>query len=229
MKIERRYFPIEIRADVAPDAPATLTGYAAVFGELSQVIFGMFREKIERGAFAASLGGDIKALWNHDTNLPLGRTKSGTLKLAEDTHGLRVEINPPDTQAGRDALESIRRGDVDQMSFGFQVLEDTWDKQADGMVIRTQPLGAASVAKARALKIVSRHGVGYDAVDVPALNARGIPLCIVGDVNSSGVAEHAMMLILAATHRLIAAQHISDCLSSHIQQHRVELRHQTRG
>lgn len=76
---------------------------------------------------------------------------------------------------------------------------------ADALVIRTQPLSLASIAKAPGLKIVSRHGVGYDAVDVPALNARGIPLCIVGDVNSSGVAEHAMMLILAATHRLIAA------------------------
>lgn len=78
-------------------------------------------------------------------------------------------------------------------------------ERADGLVIRTQPLSAASVAKAPGLKVVSRHGVGYDAVDVAALNARGIPLCIVGDVNSSGVAEHAMMLILAATHRLIAA------------------------
>ena len=77
--------------------------------------------------------------------------------------------------------------------------------KADALVIRTQPLSAASIAKAPGLKIVSRHGVGYDAVDVPALNARGVPLCIVGDVNSSGVAEHAMMLILAATHRLIAA------------------------
>jgi D-3-phosphoglycerate dehydrogenase len=77
--------------------------------------------------------------------------------------------------------------------------------KADALVIRTQPLSAASIAKAPGLKIVSRHGVGYDAVDLPALNGRGIPLCIVGDVNSSGVAEHAMMLILAATHRLIAA------------------------
>lgn len=77
--------------------------------------------------------------------------------------------------------------------------------KADALVIRTQPLSAASIAMAPGLKIVSRHGVGYDAVDVPALNERGIPLCIVGDVNSSGVAEHAMMLILAASHRLIAA------------------------
>lgn len=77
--------------------------------------------------------------------------------------------------------------------------------RAEGIVIRTQPLGAASIAKAPGLQVVSRHGVGFDAVDVAALNARRIPLCIVGDVNSAGVAEHAMMLILAACHRLIAA------------------------
>jgi D-3-phosphoglycerate dehydrogenase / 2-oxoglutarate reductase len=77
--------------------------------------------------------------------------------------------------------------------------------KADALVIRTQPLSAATVAGAGRLKVVSRHGVGYDAVDVAALNARKIPLCIVGDVNSAGVAEHAMMLILAASHQLIAA------------------------
>lgn len=75
--------------------------------------------------------------------------------------------------------------------------------KADGMVIRTQPMTAASVDKASRLKIVSRHGVGYDAVDVAALNARGIPLCIVGDVNSVSVAEHAMMQILACAKQLI--------------------------
>lgn len=75
--------------------------------------------------------------------------------------------------------------------------------EADAIVIRTQPLSAASVAKARRLKVVSRHGVGYDAVDVAALNARNIPLCIVGDVNSVSVAEHAMMLILACAKQLI--------------------------
>jgi len=79
-------------------------------------------------------------------------------------------------------------------------------EQADAVVIRTQPLSAASVEKARRLRIVSRHGVGYDAVDVAALNARGIPLCIVGDVNTVSVAEHAMMLILAAAKRVRLAE-----------------------
>ncbi len=77
--------------------------------------------------------------------------------------------------------------------------------RADALVIRTQPLSAATVAVADRLRIVSRHGVGYDAVDVAALNARGIPLCIVGDVNSVSVAEHALMLILAAAKRVVMA------------------------
>lgn len=74
---------------------------------------------------------------------------------------------------------------------------------ADALILRTQPLTAAGVARAPRLQIVSRHGVGYDAVDVAALNARGIPLCIVGDVNAVSVAEHGMMLMLACAKRLI--------------------------
>jgi D-3-phosphoglycerate dehydrogenase / 2-oxoglutarate reductase len=77
--------------------------------------------------------------------------------------------------------------------------------RADALVIRTQPLSSTTIAAAPLLKIVSRHGVGYDAVDVAALNQRKIPLCIVGDVNSVSVAEHAMTLILASAKRLILA------------------------
>jgi D-3-phosphoglycerate dehydrogenase len=77
--------------------------------------------------------------------------------------------------------------------------------KADAVVIRTQPMSSATIAEASRLKIVSRHGVGYDAVDIAALNKRQIPLCIVGDVNSLSVGEHAMALILAAAKRLIRA------------------------
>lgn len=73
---------------------------------------------------------------------------------------------------------------------------------ADAMVIRTQPLSAATIALAARLKVVSRHGVGYDAIDVAALSARGIALTIVGDVNAVSVAEHAMMQLLAAAKRV---------------------------
>ncbi len=76
--------------------------------------------------------------------------------------------------------------------------------EADAILIRTQPMTAAEIVLAPKLKIVSRHGVGFDAVDVAALNARRIPLTIVGDVNSRAVAEHTMMLMLAAARRTVA-------------------------
>lgn len=77
--------------------------------------------------------------------------------------------------------------------------------RADGLVIRTQPLSAPTVALASHLRIVSRHGVGYDAVHLPSLNERGIALAVVGDVNSVSVAEHSMMLLLALAKRTIRA------------------------
>lgn len=77
--------------------------------------------------------------------------------------------------------------------------------KADALVIRTQPMSARTIAMGKKLKVVSRHGVGYDAVDMAAINARGIALTIVGDVNSVSVAEHAMMQLLAAAKRLVCA------------------------
>lgn len=77
--------------------------------------------------------------------------------------------------------------------------------KADGLVIRTQPLSASTIERAERLKVVSRHGVGYDAVDLAALTARGIALTIVGDTNSISVAEHAMMLLLACAKRTVRA------------------------
>ncbi|MCP4196018.1 MAG: hydroxyacid dehydrogenase [Proteobacteria bacterium] len=89
--------------------------------------------------------------------------------------------------------------DIDEPSYADHI------ETADALVIRTQPMSAATIARAERLKIVSRHGVGYDAVDFNALNARGIPLAIVGDVNSVSVAEQAMMQILAGAKQAIRA------------------------
>ncbi|MGY0193963.1 hydroxyacid dehydrogenase [Leptothrix sp. BB-4] len=77
--------------------------------------------------------------------------------------------------------------------------------QADALVIRTQPLSAATVAQGHRLKIVSRHGVGYDAVHLPSLIERGIVLAVCGDVNSAAVAEHSMMLLLATAKQAMRA------------------------
>jgi D-3-phosphoglycerate dehydrogenase / 2-oxoglutarate reductase len=74
---------------------------------------------------------------------------------------------------------------------------------ADAVLLRTQPMSAQTVDLAKNLKIVSRHGVGYDAVDLAALNRRGIVLSVCGDVNSTSVAEHSAMMILAACKRAL--------------------------
>ncbi|MEM7131182.1 MAG: HK97 family phage prohead protease [Chloroflexota bacterium] len=135
MKLERRFFELqklETRAD--EEGNRTISGYAAVFNSLSQMLWG-FRERIAPGAFAETLGDDIRALWNHDSNIVLGRTIAGTLRLEEDDHGLRVEIDAPRSAAQQ--VEAIERGDVNQMSFGFRALDFEWDEDDEGTLIRT--------------------------------------------------------------------------------------------
>jgi HK97 family phage prohead protease len=108
----------------------TLVGYAAVFDRWSEDL-GFFREIIRAGAFRKTLsdGADVRALFNHDPNFVLGRTKSGTLRLEEDERGLRIEGDLPDTQMVRDLVISpIERGDIDQMSFGFRSVKDEWNE-----------------------------------------------------------------------------------------------------
>lgn len=107
-------------------------------------------------------------------------------------------------EAGLSVLRA--RPDV-QLDYVEQVATADYLQQlplADALLLRTQPLTANDIAKAPHLKIVSRHGVGYDAVDVAALNERSIPLAIVGDVNSRAVAEHTLMLMLAAARRTVS-------------------------
>jgi HK97 family phage prohead protease len=114
-----------------------LVGYAAVFNSLSEPLDG-FKEKIRPGAFARAISNhaDVRALLNHDPSKVLGRTSAGTLELSEDRHGLRSVIYLPDTTLGRDLHESVRRGDISQMSFGFVTRQDAWSKDAQGGSIR---------------------------------------------------------------------------------------------
>ena len=133
-KEERRYCPIELRN--ADGQPPRLAGYAAVFDSLSENLGG-FREKIAPGAFDQVLNDDVRALVNHDPNLILGRTISGTLKISLDNRGLFYEIDVPDTAFARDLMQSVKRGDVSQSSFAFRVEDDRWDEDDDGRYIRT--------------------------------------------------------------------------------------------
>ena len=122
--------------------------------------------------------------------------------MATDSH--RVLVAGKIHEAGLDLLRSRKGIFVDLVEAVTTEAYRPHLGEADAVLIRTQPMTAAEIVLAPKLKIVSRHGVGYDAVDVSALNARNIPLTIVGDVNSRAVAEHTLMLMLAVARRTVA-------------------------
>ena len=116
------------------DGNLAIEGYFAVFNSVYEIGPGM-SESIAPGAFSNSISGDVRALINHDTTLVLGRTKSNTLQLKEDSHGLwgHIDINPNDGDA-MNLYERVKRGDVDQCSFGFEIRSEETDIDADGNV-----------------------------------------------------------------------------------------------
>ena len=136
-KREHRFQSRELRVKRNAAGAPVIEGYAAVFNSLSEDLGG-FREQILPGAFSTSLANkpDVRALFNHDENLVLGRTKAGTLDLSEDTTGLAWSCTLPDTAAARDLAVSIERGDIDQCSFGFYCMDDDW-AMLDGTPVRS--------------------------------------------------------------------------------------------
>jgi HK97 family phage prohead protease len=116
----------------------TFTGYAARFNSKSEYLG--FYETIEPGAFTRTLKArnEIKAFVNHDTNMVIGSTRAGTLRLTQDEKGLLAEIDLPDTSYGRDLSISVKRGDASGMSFGFNVPKggDTWSEDGQQRTLR---------------------------------------------------------------------------------------------
>jgi HK97 family phage prohead protease len=110
----------------------TFVGYAAKFDQPSENLGG-FVEYVERGAFSRSLKSrnDVMLLWNHDAGQPLASTRSGTMKLTEDEVGLRVEARLPQTTLGKDLAILLRDGIVGKMSFGFNVIKDSWNPEGN--------------------------------------------------------------------------------------------------
>lgn len=140
---------VELRAD-SDGTQLTFTGYASVFNRSYQVndLFGPFTEVIQEGAFRDSLarGADVPFKLNHE-GMTLARTKSGTMQLSEDTHGLHVEakLDPgnPQVQALRSAMD---RGDIDEMSFAFQVTDDEWSADWMNRSIRAVDINKGDVS-----------------------------------------------------------------------------------
>ena len=111
-----------------------ISGYFAVFNSETELWAGAY-EEISSNAFDNTLSGDIRALTNHDSTLVLGRNKAGTLTLRVDSRGLwgEITINENDSDAVN-LYERVKRGDVDQCSFGFEILKESTDWRGDGTV-----------------------------------------------------------------------------------------------
>jgi HK97 family phage prohead protease len=132
-----RFEGVEVREAQGEGGPGEIHGYAAVFNQATRIWD--FDEMIAPGAFARTLASnpDVRATIEHEGGLTtIGRTRNGTLSLAEDERGLRVQIRPPDTQAGRDTLTLVRDGYVDQMSFMFRPVLQEWSTGEDGTPLR---------------------------------------------------------------------------------------------
>jgi HK97 family phage prohead protease len=144
MEIERRDFAFEDDTDLVVESRAdgrtSIVGYAAVYNRLS-LDLGGFKEEIMPGAFDKILSRqrgrqDVVALFNHDSNIVLGRTSSGTLELSSDDKGLKYVVTPPVSRA--DVLELIQRRDVRGSSFAFTVDKsgESFRTGEDGKAVR---------------------------------------------------------------------------------------------
>jgi hypothetical protein len=176
--VERRTNDVtfEIRASEIDPDKMTFTGYAAVFNSPSEPL--PFTEYIMPGAFKRSLKSrnQIKLFVNHNMDRVLASTRSGTLKLSEDSKGLLAEAQLPPTTDGRDLSILMQRGDVNSMSFGFSVPArgDKWSD--DGMrrelhqirlhevsIVTGFPAYEATTATVRAIDaLATRTGIDPD-------------------------------------------------------------------
>ena len=141
MKIERRNTGTgEVRMEGEGES-RRMVGYAAVFyreGEQGTE-YRLWDDAVERimpEAFDSVAGDDVRALFNHDPSLLLGRSTAGTLSLSVDERGLRYEIDPGDTTTARDVQAHLERGDLTGSSFGFRITSEEWQSRNDGPDIR---------------------------------------------------------------------------------------------
>jgi uncharacterized protein len=170
---EQRFLRMEsarVSSRAAENSPGVIEGYAALFNE-ETVIGSWFRERILPGAFKDSLANDdIRVAFNHSPNAILGRTSAKTARLSEDEQGLRYEADAPDTQAGRDTVTSIKRGDITGSSFQFEVENDA-DEEWDFSQTKQGKLPLRTIKRA---KLWEGGPVAWPAYEKTTVSARAM-------------------------------------------------------
>ncbi len=113
------------------DTENVIEGYFALYEQETELFKNTY-EIISRGAFDNTIKNDVRALWNHNTQFVLGRSKNGSLQLRADEKGLFGTIKLPKTQYAEDLYELVKRGDIDQASFGFNILDEDLEELSNG-------------------------------------------------------------------------------------------------
>lgn len=132
-KFQTRSLPAQLEVREAADTGnPKIEGYFSVFGDIYDMGYGL-TESVDRHAFDEALADDVRALVDHDTAKVLGRTSAHTLDLRVDEHGLwgSIDVNPNDTDA-MNLYARVQRGDVNQCSFGFEILDETTEFRENG-------------------------------------------------------------------------------------------------
>ena len=119
------------RAAEGSNAEKVIEGYFALYEQETELFDGVY-EIITKGAFDNTLNNDIRALWNHNSQYVLGRSKNVSLEMKADDKGLFGTIKLPNTQYAQDLHELVQRGDIDQCSFGFNILGEDLEELANG-------------------------------------------------------------------------------------------------
>ena len=142
----------------------SIEGYFSVFNSIYELWPGA-TESVAPGAFSETLGDDIRALVNHNDTLVLGRNKAGTLELREDSHGLwgKIKVNPNDSDA-MNLYERVKRGDVNQCSFGFMIEAEETEFREDGSIHWT-------IRKVKLFEVSVCTFPAYEATEVSARKA----------------------------------------------------------
>lgn len=174
----------EVRA-VAGDG-MTFEGYAARFNSPSEWMG--FTEYIAPGAFTRTLKArnEVKAFLNHNTDIVLGSTRAGTLKLAQDEKGLLAQISLPDTTAGRDLAVSVQRGDVSGMSFGFNIPKGGDEWSDDGSTRTLNEIALAEVSPV----------TGFPAYRATSASVRSLPMLAKRCGEDAGMLEIAVEALM---------------------------------
>lgn len=161
--IERRFSTSQIEIRQSPDGIVTVRGLAAAYD------YPAHGEVIRSSAFTKTLAesDDVRLLVNHD-GVPLARTKSGTLRLSSDDTGLWIEADlDPTNPTARELISAMERGDIDQMSFAFQMVKEKRD--ADGL---------RNILEARLFDVSIVTFPWYDITSVELLSAPAVEMCL---------------------------------------------------